>query len=108
MRTLIGLFPDAKEANETISDLQRLGASPTNISILAPIGTTPTDGNLGLSPIDIPGHGRIAGKGPLTTYLNQATAQKAPNGIVAALVQMGVPEREANRYVCLLYTSRCV
>jgi uncharacterized protein (TIGR02271 family) len=100
MRTLIGLFQDSNEARETISDLQKLGARPKDISVVAPAGTTSQIGTgMQLAPVEVSGYGRVAACGPLTTYLSQATAQHTPDAIISALLQMGVPEPEASRYV---------
>jgi uncharacterized protein (TIGR02271 family) len=99
MRTLIGLFQDSNEARETISDLRKLGAETKDISVVAPVGTSQLGTEMPLSPVDVPGIGRVAACGPMTTYLSQATAQRAPDAIIAALIRMGVPDSEAKRYV---------
>lgn len=99
MRTLIGLFRDSEEAKENISDLRKLGADVKDISVVAPVGTTQIGAGLPLAPVDVPGLGRVAACGPMTTYLSQATAQHAPDAIITALVMMGVPDAEAKRYV---------
>jgi uncharacterized protein (TIGR02271 family) len=99
MRTLIGLFQDSNEARETISDLQKLGAKTKDISVVAPAGTAQLGTGVMLSPLDVPGLGRVAACGPMTNYLSQGTAQGSPDAIIGALVQMGVPGDEARRYV---------
>lgn len=99
MRTLIGLFQDSNEARETISDLRKLGAQPKDISVVAPAGTSQIGSGMQLAPVEVSGYGRVAACGPLTTYLSQATAQRSPDAIISALLQMGVPEAEATRYV---------
>jgi len=99
MRTLIGLFEDSDDANETIADLRKLGAETKDISVVAPEGTSQLATGLQLSPLDVPGLGRVAACGPMTSYLSQATAEHAPDATIGALVLMGVPEIEAKRYV---------
>ena len=99
MRTLIGLFQDSKEARETISDLQELGARIEDISVVAPAETTQIGAGMRLSPVDVPGFGRLSACGPVSTYLTQSTAQSSADGIVSALIQMGITDAEARRYV---------
>lgn len=98
MRTLIGLF-DSNEARLTISELQKLGAKPEDISVVAPAGTSQMGAGMQLAPLDVTGIGPVAACGPVSSYLTQATARSSADGIVAALVQMGVSDAEARRYV---------
>jgi uncharacterized protein (TIGR02271 family) len=99
MRTVIGLFRDSIEAKETIADLQKLGARAQDISVVAPAGTSPMGGGLQLAPFEVPGLGRVAACGPVSTYLTQTTPQGSTEGIISAIVEMGVSDAEARRYV---------
>lgn len=98
MRTLIGLFGDKGEARANIEDMKRLGVDEDEIGVLAPDSSDDL-GGLSLSPVDLPGLGRIGASGLMSTYLTRATATHAPDSVIGALVTMGVPAEEAERYV---------
>lgn len=98
MRTLVGLFEDTNEAKITMDDLKKIGASGDDISILSPEGRSDV-GDLHLEPVEVSGIGRLTACGPMTNYLNQSTAANAPDAMAAALVGMGLPRSEAERYV---------
>jgi uncharacterized protein (TIGR02271 family) len=77
MRTVVGLFQDKNEARRTIDDLKRIGVEEANVSVLSNEETT----------------------GPMSAYLDEKSISRTPQGILTALVRMGLTETEAQRYV---------
>lgn len=99
MKTIIGVFDEREHAERAIEELERAGASAGDISVLTKERELHDLGDIHLEEMDVRGYGPIAASGPMTTYLTQSTAQGAPDAIVGALVQMGLPEGYARSYV---------
>lgn len=94
MRTVIGMFDDPSEAKLAIDQLQNIGARDISV-----ISRNERVGDLGLSPIELRGIGRVSAMGPLTNFLTAQTARAEPDGIAAALTAMGLSREDAARYV---------
>jgi|RhiMethySRZTD1v2_1073278.scaffolds.fasta_scaffold12835_7 uncharacterized protein (TIGR02271 family) len=101
MKTVIGLFNSMNEAEGVMADLTRLGLPPQEIGILsmqqlvAPAAGT----RLGMSQLDVPGLGRVAANTPMMRLLDSPSLERSPEGMVGALVKMGVPRTDAASYV---------
>jgi len=71
------LFQDRNEARRTIDDLKRIGVREGDVSLLSNEGVN----------------------GPISAYLDPATATREPQRILNALMRMGLSQVEAQRYV---------
>lgn len=122
-KTVIGIFDSRSEAQNVVQDLRANGFAREDISLLAnnatgeyaqDVGTTTADtahgtGSgammggvaglvLGLAAFAIPGVGPIVAAGPLATALTGAGIGAVAGGVLGALINMGVPESEAQSY----------
>jgi uncharacterized protein (TIGR02271 family) len=99
MRTIIGIFDDDKEAELAILDLEKAGASPSDISVISTEPLTTDLADIHLNQLEVEGHGLVGACGPLSTYLTQSSALGAPDAMVAALERMGLSSSYAQSYV---------
>src|SRR5687767_7300973 len=96
MKTVIGLFNSLNEAEGVMSDLTRLGLSPQEVGLLSMQTLTgPSGTRLGMSQLDVPGLGRVAANPPMMRLLDSPSLERSPEGMVGALVRMGVPRNDA-------------
>jgi hypothetical protein len=125
MKTVVGLFDDYAQAKNAAVDLERMGISSNDISVLAnnetgnyvPNGTEHGMGHAvtrdagvgaeiggvvgllaGLSLFTIPGLGFIAGAGWLAGMFTGAGIGAVAGGLVGMLTHLGVPATDAAYY----------
>jgi uncharacterized membrane protein len=117
-RTVIGLFRDQREVDAVVQDLERLGITGEQISIVARPGEeTTSDASephrvtakgaaiggvagalLGIAALAIPGIGPVLAAGPIAAALTGAGVGAATGGMLGALYDLGVSDREAGLY----------
>jgi hypothetical protein len=115
---VIGLFRDNGEVDAVVHELEGLGVSREQISIVArradehaggaddpPRGTAKgaaiggvAGAVLGLAALGIPGVGSVLAAGPMAAALAAAGVGAATGGMLGALFEMGVSDREAGQY----------
>lgn len=98
MRTVIGLFPNGREARLTLDELRQLGARDSEIGVLTQDDEL-DDERLSLSPVEVPGIGHANASGPFSTYLSRSTAAGSPDAMISMLTGMGIARADAERYV---------
>lgn len=112
----MGLFHDSTEARACVHDLEKAGWSSDQVSLIAHRGTDGGGGSddqlhsgtakgaaiggvagaiLGAVALAIPGIGPVLAIGPIAAALAGAGVGAATGGMLGALNDMGVPEREA-------------
>jgi uncharacterized protein (TIGR02271 family) len=100
MKTVIGLFNSLTEAEGVMGDLARIGLLPRDVGLLSMQQLTgPGGARLGMGPLDVPGLGKIAANAPMLRLLDSPDLERTPDGMVGALVRMGVPRNDAKSYV---------
>jgi len=92
MKTVIGMFGNARAASDTLPEFARLGLSTDKVGIL----TATKDGGSALRSIDLPDIGPVAANIPMLEWLNNT------GGIVGALYRLGVPRADAERCIASL------
>jgi hypothetical protein len=125
-QAVIGLVGSVAQAEKVISELERVGFSRNDLSVLFPDKSGTRDfahehhtkapegavagvgaggaigGTLGLlagiGALAIPGLGPFIAAGPIMAALSGAAAGAAVGGIAGALIGMGIPEIEAKVY----------
>lgn len=123
-KTVVALFDDISTAEKAVQELENLGFSRDNISLMAAnrrgddggastgsaadgaaagAGIGAVLGGLagllvGIGALAIPGIGPIIAAGPLAAALGGAGIGAAAGGVIGALVDAGVPEPEAQYY----------
>jgi len=127
-RTVVGLFDTFGQANMALREIENLGISHNDVSIVAnnaddeytnwrdtygqdyhlsAAGTGANTGAvvggiggvlLGLGLLVIPGLGPLAAAGPLVAGLTGAGVGAVTGGLIGALVDLGVPEDQAGYY----------
>src|SRR5258706_618859 len=127
-KTVVGLFDNSNEAQQVVDDLTRIGVPRSDISIArskttaggsastaddvdndigAGVATGATPGAVvggaagliaSLSALAIPGFGPVLAAGPIIATLTGAGIGAATGGLIGALVNVGVPEEEAEYY----------
>lgn len=104
-RNIVGLYDNSADAQAALQDLRSAGFSQDQISFVANNArgeydqyASDADGLLtGLSLFAIPGIGPVAGLGGLAT-LAGADIDTAVGDLLGALVDVGIPEEDANMY----------
>jgi len=126
MAVVIGTFRDYAQAQQVVRALIASGASTEAISVVGrregesladvapdsrPVGEAASGTALGLGTgavlggalaamgLAIPGLGPLVAAGPLTAALAGASVGAAAGGVIGVLVDLGVPDEEARRYV---------
>jgi len=94
MKTVVGLFKNAGEAQSTLGEFARLGLPPSQIGTLS---TGP--GTTGSNSIDVADLGRVSANGLMLKLLDEVTLRKGSDGVMAALLKMGVSQSDAARCV---------
>lgn len=100
MRTVVGLFDNAVEAQRTIQELVGLGLAVDDIGIAMPLGSrtsVPSDARMNLRPMDVPDAGRIAAGGPLRRVLEKKDHGAAAD-LASTLRSFGLSSELAQRY----------
>ncbi|HYI92028.1 MAG TPA: hypothetical protein VEX68_00660 [Bryobacteraceae bacterium] len=124
-KTIVGVFNSVQDANEAVSDLEALGISRGEISVVANKNATGYDtmddrdkasnvvadagigaaiggvGGLLLSAagaLTIPVIGPILAAGPIAAALTGAGIGAAAGGLIGALTESGIPEEDAKYY----------
>ena len=127
-RTVVGLFDTFGQANMALREIENLGISHNDVSIVAnnaddeytnwrdnygedyklsAAGTGANTGAvlggiggvlLGLGLLVIPGLGPLAAAGPLVAGLTGAGVGAVTGGLIGALVELGIPEEQAGYY----------
>jgi uncharacterized protein (TIGR02271 family) len=124
-KTIIGMFDNFSDAQDTVRDLESEGFERRNISLIAKQrdntgGTTATTSDTGdtgagiaagaatgavvgglaglLAAVAIPGVGPVLAMGPLAATLTGAGVGAVAGGLIGGLVNAGVPEEEAYTY----------
>ena len=100
MKTVVGLFDSFEDARSTIADFAGLGLSNRQIGLLASAqshgaGLSAPD----LSFVELPGLGRVAVNGPMLELLDVHQARSGADGALSALLRIGVPRSDAERFV---------
>src|SRR5574337_680385 len=105
MSTVIfGTVASMSEAERIIADLRRAGFVDTDISVLT-TGQEPP-GSLPLQVLPVRGIGDALATGPIVAALEAAAIGTAGNGVIGALVGMGMSEPDAERYDARLRVGR--
>src|SRR5262245_64673370 len=126
MAVVLGTFRDYAQAQQVVRALIASGASSEAISVVArhegeslvdvapdsrPVGEAASGTALGLGTgavlggalaamgLAIPGLGPLVAAGPLAAALAGASVGAAAGGVIGVLVDLGVPDEEARRYV---------
>lgn len=123
-QTVIGLFDSPEATERLVRDLENSGFSPNEISIVAMnaeveaipsasleeqeeiaalVGAGAAVGgltslSLGLTPVALPGIGPAVTAGPLASRLTAAPTSESAGGLLGALREVGVSEREAELF----------
>lgn len=125
-RHIVGSYQSELEAIEAIEDLKRRGYRSEEISVISKnsenvehiqekTGTHAADGAAtgaatggilggvggvlaGLGALAIPGIGPIIAAGPIIAGITGLAAGAGVGGLAGALIGLGIPEEEANRY----------
>src|SRR5215471_13983608 len=125
-KSVFGITRDEQQACKIVGELQSVGFSNNDISVLLPDkrstrefayekGTKAPEGALtgagsggvlggvlgwlvGIGALAIPGLGPFIAAGPIMAALSGAAVGATAGGVVGALVGMGIPEFEAKRY----------
>jgi hypothetical protein len=125
MAVVVGVFRDYEQAQASVRDLIASGFSSEAISVVSPRGQTraaeavpdpaPPDadtsgtaigvgtgavlgGALAAMGLAVPGIGPILAAGPLAAALAGASIGAAAGGVIGVLVDLGVPDEEAQQY----------
>jgi len=93
MKTVIGMFGNARAASDTLPEFARLGLSTDKVGILT---ATKAGDNSSLRSIDLPDIGPVAANIPMLEWLNTT------GGFVGALYRLGVPRADAERCIASL------
>jgi uncharacterized protein (TIGR02271 family) len=94
MKTVVGLFRTASDAQSTLGEFARLGLSPSQIGTLSTEGAGP-----GAKTIDLPDVGQVSANGLMLKLLDDQTLRRGSEGVMAALLKMGVSQSEASRCI---------
>jgi hypothetical protein len=100
---VFGIYRNQSEVNEGVSALIAAGYRSADISVLVPkTAESAVSGTLGwlsgVGALAIPGIGPFIAAGPIVAALAGAAAGGALGGFTGALMGMGIPEHEAERY----------
>jgi len=97
MKTVVGLFENLDQAQSSFADLARLGLSAERIGLLS----RPSAGlsGKGLSTVELPDVGTVAANRPMLDLLDEPSLRRNREGMLAALMKMGVSKAEAERCV---------
>jgi uncharacterized protein (TIGR02271 family) len=93
MKTVVGLFKNEGDAQSTLGPFARLGLTPNQV------GTLSTAGAPGASSLDLGDLGRASANGAMLKLLDEATLRKGSEGVMAALLRIGVSHTDAARCV---------
>lgn len=100
MKTVIGLFPNLGDAESSMNEFVRLGFPPDQIGLMAPVRAGAPEGSkAAMNLLELPDLGRVAANDPMLQLIDAPTLEKNHDGAMAALVNMGVPQNDAVRYV---------
>lgn len=103
MKTILGLFRNYGDAEESIQALDRLGLSPSQVGLLAASnGQSPVDKYSkpsAMSQVELPGLGRVLANAPMLNFLETRDARKDSQGVFGMLLRMGIPRDDAAGYL---------
>src|SRR5215211_5396829 len=119
-RTAVGLFDRQEDLERVLNELKASGFAPEQVSLVAKdrgttrevVETTGMGGGavagsitggllcwlVGIGALALPGIGPIVAAGALATTLGGAVIGAATGGLIGALVDLGIPEEEAQGY----------
>jgi uncharacterized protein (TIGR02271 family) len=97
MKTVVGLFENLDQAQSSFGDFARLGLSAERIGLLC--RTSPGVSARGLSTVDLPDVGTVAANRPMLDLLDEPSLRRNREGMLAALMKMGVSKVQAERCV---------
>lgn len=97
MKTIVGLFREYSDAENSIHELTRLGLAPSDVGLLeAANGHAPKPT---MKELDLPGLGRVKANAPMMAFLNTRDARKDGSGVFGMLLRMGINRDDAAGYV---------
>ena len=103
MKTILGLFRNYSDAEESIRELNRLGLSSSEVGLLAASnGKSPADKYskpAQLSQVELPGLGRVQANASMLNFLDTRDARKDSQGVYGMLLRMGIPRDDAAGYL---------
>lgn len=125
-KSIVGIVDTQQQAEQVVTDLQRVGFDPPDVAIVSPIlegsqdfaferrtkapeaaltgaGTLGALGAIlgllaGIGALAIPGLGPLMAAGPLLAALSGAAIGALIGGMIGAIVGMAIPELVARRY----------
>lgn len=95
MKTVVGMFNSASEAQRTIEELGQLGFGAKDISVVTNGTGQRALGGINLSTLDVADLGKVAACGPIADTLRR---RDAPSGLSATLQYYGLSPKLADHY----------